>query len=493
MTTIATRPDPPETDAPGIGATIDASIDLVGNLIGNVERLVTGVRRDGVRIARDSQALYRATAGRAGAMKDVVRAGPRMFRIVKEGMAIIGRYKLHQSRARHLSEERAAAALEKLHRSSARKLYRMCVELRGGVLKVGQFISARMDLLPHAYIEELSGLQDRVPAVAYEDILGVLESELGQPIDELFADFDPEPIAAASLAQVHRAVLPDGVPVAVKVQVPGIGEVIETDIAALRILAAAAADLVPQTDMTTICAELARAIRHELDFRTEAESLTEFWLAFEEDDDVVVPEVIEVYSSERVLTMELIEGERMIEFLDGAEPAEQATLFGTLIRVYCEQVLRDGRFQADPHPGNFLVAPGPRLCLLDFGCVGRLSSDQIAAYKQIAMAVLAQDSKQVAELLGRAGFATLDGSSDSLVQFADLMLEQFREGAADWQHIDPREQLERAMELARDNPVVEVPAEFVLLGRVFGTLGGLVLHYKPDIDLFKIIAPHLMG
>lgn len=478
-------------DIPSFGATVDASIDLVGNLIGNVERLVDAVRRDGERVARDSQALYRAAAGRASSVRDAVKAGPRMARIVGDGMRIIGRHKLHEARAQHLSDERARAAVDRLHQSSARRLYRMCVELRGGVLKIGQFLSARMDVLPQAYIDELSALQDRVPAVSFDDIAALLEAELGQPIGELFAEIDPEPIAAASLAQVHRAVLPDGTEVAVKVLVPGIDDVIETDVAALRVLAAAAADLLPGMDLATIVDELVRSLRHEVDLVTEAGELGHFAAAFDGDDDIVVPAAIDVYSSERVLTMELCRGERLVDFLEAAEPAERDRLFEILIRTYCQQILQDGRFQADPHPGNFLVLPGPRLCLLDFGCVGTLSAEQLEAYKHIAIAILAQDSGRVAELLGQAGFATRDGTPDSLLAFADMMLEQFREGATDWTSIDPREQLARAMKLARDNPVVSVPPEFVLLGRVFGTLGGLVLRYKPDIDLFGLIAPSL--
>jgi ubiquinone biosynthesis protein len=482
---------------PGIGRALERSLDLVGNALGNVDRLIATVVSDGRQIAEESQALFRTAAGRAGLVRDTVRATPRMIRIVSEGMKIIAAYRIHRARSRHISEDRAAARLEALHRSSARRLYRLCVELRGGVLKLGQFLSCRMDLLPHAYIEELSALQDQVPPVPTEEIVARLEDELGQPLDELFAAFDDEPIAAASLAQVHRAVLPDGRAVAVKVQVPGIEEIIESDIAALSVLAGAAGDLVPQTDLPTITTELARSIREELDFTSEADNLVTFRAAFEGDDDVVVPEPIEIYTTERVVTMELLEGRKLTDYLDdaaerGAEGvAETGRVFEILIRAFCQQVLEDGRFHADPHPGNFMVLPGPRLAILDFGSVAVLSPETRAAYARIAGAVLARDTERMAALLADLGFETRNGGSDTLIEIAEMMLELFRDGAVDIESIDPREQLERALEIARDNPVVTVPVEFVLLGRVFGALGGLVMHYKPKIELFRIIAPHL--
>jgi len=151
-------------------------------------------------------------------------------------------------------------------------------------------------------------------------------------------------------------------------------------------------------------------------------------------------------------------------------------------------------FHADPHPGNFLVVPdadGPRLVLLDFGCVARLEPGRQRAYADVATAVLARDPHRVAAALGLMGFETHTGDHDSLVTFAEMMLEQFRDGAADLSTVDPRAQLERAMAVARANPVVTVPQDFVMLGRVFGSLGGLLMHYRPTINLFAIIAPHL--
>ena len=487
------EPPSAEPPAPSLGAALEASFELVGNLLGNAEHLVRSVQKDAAQITQDSQELYRLATSRAESMRDAAKAAPRMVRIVREGIAIVARYRVHHSRAQHLDPERRQETLEALHRDCAKRLYTMCIELRGGVLKLGQFLSARMDLLPPAYVEELAKLQDRVPAVQFDEIASVIEAELGRPISEIFREIDPKPIAAASLAQVQRATLLDGRQVAVKVQVPGVDELVQADIAAMRIVAGVAGDLVRHTDLETILGTLGRAIRRELDFRNEAVELHKFAQNFSANDKIVVPQVIETHSTRRLLTMELVQGRRLVEYLDGADPADRDTLLGNLIGSFCEQVLKHGRFQADPHPGNFLVLEGPRLCLLDFGCVGTLTPDQRVAYQQIAFAILARDASRVATLLAQAGFVTRNGDAGTLLELAELMLQEFREGATDWTQIDPQEQLQRVMEITRSNPVVQLPREFVLLGRVFGTLGGLVLHYQPRIELFSLIAPYLIA
>jgi ubiquinone biosynthesis protein len=488
-----------DAPTPGLADAARAAVDLIGNVLGNIDRLVDDVRRDSSGIARDSQALYGAAAARASVVRDTVFATPRMARVVSDGMRIIAAYRLHRARHRRAPADLTARRLDELHRRSARRIFELCVAMRGGVLKLGQFLSCRGDLLPPQFIAELSALQDRVPPVPVAGIIERIETELARPVAEVFAELDPAPIAAASLAQVHRAVLPGGRPVAVKVQVPGIEEVIESDLAALRVLAAAAGDLVPQTDLGTFAVELSRSVCRELDFVAEAESLRLFRAAFADDDQVIVPEVIDGCSSARVLTMELVEGERLTDWLDGCAArgavgaAERDRLFELVVRSFCRQILGDGLFQGDPHPGNFLVvagATGPRLALLDLGCVGRLEPARQRAYADVVAAVLSRDPARIAAVLQRMGFGTRSGDPSALVTFAEMMLEQLRQGAS-LSSVDPRAQLERAMAVARENPVVTVPEDFVLLARVFGALGGLLLHYRPAIDLFTIVAPYL--
>lgn len=468
--------------------TVRASVRLYDQVRGNVDRLVTDVVRDSRTVARDAQALYRSAADTSGAVRDMVRGAPRFARIVTEGARLIAAYRLHRELAPALEPEVAAARLERLHAKSAARLYELCVELRGGVLKLGQFLSCRMDLLPAAYAEALGQLQDRVPSVDIATIRARIEAELGAPVDELYAAFDDQPIAAASLAQVHAARLADGSEVAVKVLVPGIEDVVETDIAALRALATLAGDLIPG-DTGTVCRELARSLRDELDYRAEAENAAAIAACFAGDDRIQVPAVVAERSSGRVLTLERVHGSRLIHYLD-AHPGDRDRILALMVESFCAQVLSHGVLHADPHPGNFLVAGDGRLTLLDFGALQRYTPEQRRGYAQLAAAVLCNDAARSAALLTELGFATRDGNPESLLVIADLILESFRESAS-LADVDPSAQLQRALDIARAHPIARVPEHFVMLGRIFGALGGLIMKYRPNIPLARILAPHL--
>jgi len=479
--------------------TVDNALTLVAHVLGHVDKLVGDVSRDSVAVAHESEAMYRTVAGAAIDVREAIRTAPRFLRIVSEAVKMIAAYKVQRARAGVVGEAASAEAMQRVHQRSAQRLYEMCIELRGGVLKIGQFVSTRVDLLPEPYIEQLSKLQDQVPAVPTEQIIARIEGELERPIEELFASFDDEPLAAASLAQVHGAALPDGTRVAVKVQVPGIEDVIEADLAALRVVAALLRDVIPGTDMDTVAKELTRSVREELDFRTEADHAEGFRHRFADVDEVVVPSVYRELTSRRVLTLELVNGARLIDYLDGCErrgeqgAQDRDDLLATMIESFCAQVLDHGVFHADPHPGNFLVLPGPRLGVLDFGSVQQWQPETQRAYAELATAILANDSARVGELMQGVGFATSDGAADGLAKFAEAFLETFREsaGSFDMQNVDPRAELERAMRLTQQYPIARVPRDFVMLGRVFASLSGIVIRYKPRINLFAIIAPHL--
>ncbi len=333
-----------------------------------------------------------------------------------------------------------------------------------------------------------------------------MEQELGAPLDQLFERFDPEPLAAASLAQVHVAV-PRGETrsVAVKVQVPQIEQTVEIDLAALKVMAGVVQDaIVPHLDLRTVAAELERSVVKELDYQREARVAAQLAQDFAGNDRVIVPGVVEALSSARVLTMDLVEGQRLVPYLEAQVEAGPATdrtgldqLFETLIRTTCAQVLEHGLFQADPHPGNYLVVEGagegdaPVLALLDFGAFTPFSDELRRDYAALAAAILARDHDQVTTRLRELGFRTRDGSEETLLRFSEMLMDTFRpDPTVSLDDLDPREAFEEALALARANPV-QVPGHFVLLGRVFAALGGLLLRYRPQINLFVLLAPYL--
>jgi ubiquinone biosynthesis protein len=483
-----------------IAAVAGASFELAAHVVERVERLVVGVVLDSREVAEQSEVLVRIAAEQASALGGVLRATPRFARVTGEVLRIVALYRVQQTRDALLSPERAAREREALHRHAAERLYELCVELRGGVLKVGQFVSTRMDLLPLPYVEALSRLQDRVPAVPYEEVAARLTEELGAPPDEVFATFERAPIAAASLAQVHGATLADGTRVAVKIQVPGIEDVIDADLLALSVLSSMLRDLLPQLDVPTIADELARAVREELDYQREAANAAAVAASFADDPRVVVPRVHAAFSTRRVLVMDRVDGVPLLAFLDdcerrGADGAQARDhVLATLIDTTCAQVLRDGLFQGDPHPGNFLVADVAKLALLDFGAVQKLTHEQREAYAQLAGAVLLGNAPRAAELLDALGFRTASGDPEPLVEVANVVLAFFRDRAgSSLADADPERTAAEFLAAIEANPVVRIPGHFVLLGRVFASLGGLLLRYRPQIDLYGVILPHLFG
>ena len=530
------------SDALGRAAgVVSASSQLVANVLGNVDRLVGGVLADAGAIAGATRPQASAddppmpTASRGFAAREVFsgkspdqdkpeldvarlleaggralrmaraaglarRSAPRFLRVVREGLWMHLQYRLHAIKTAGMTPEAARTAREALDLRAAERAYTLCVELRGGVLKLGQFLSSRVDLLPAAWVTSLSRLQDRVPAIPWESVRARIEEELGAPVETLFSSVDAEPIAAASLAQVHAATLEDGTRVVVKVQVPGVEQSVHADLEAFALLSRVLESTLPQMDLPTIVTELARAVRLELDYCVEADSAEELG-RLEGGGDVVVPRVVRERSARRVLTMERLEGSRLGDGLaamvERGDLSARDRVLGILLETFVAQVLRHGVFHADPHPGNFLVLEGPsgpRLGLLDFGCVARLEPARRRAYAGIVAAVVSRDHERTRALLEALGFVARDPEGEGVRAYAELLLEAFRgQGTFADGAIDPEAQLRRALELARDNPVVRVPHDFVLLGRVLATLGGLFLHHKPALSPLAIVLPHLAG
>ena len=481
----------------------DATADLVvaltelGKRVAkHVDGLTQDLVRDAGRVARSSQAFGRAardqwddvaersktawarTRGAAG-------GAPRAARVVTAGLGVV-------AHARVLRMRGLAAGRERLtdddHRALAARVRELCVDLRGGVLKLGQIVSSRPDLVGAAWAGELSSLQDRVPPVETAAIVARIEEELGKTVLDAFATFDGEPVAAASLAQVHRATLPDGTVVAVKVQIPGIDEVIASDIAALRILAGVLGDVLPM-DLRTIADELERALVTELDYRAEALAGTAF-AAEAAGTGLYAPRVIEACSTARVLTTEFVDGARLTDALDAAAPAERARIVTALCDGLARQVFRTGHIHADPHPGNFLVAPDGRIAVLDFGCTLRLLPEEKRGYARLLAALAMRDETSALAELAALGFG---GEPSALATIAHAITQAMKPGELaseiDWER-QGRELVATMMRVARDAGIT-IPPSFVLLGRVLGTMAGLVATYKPPIQLHAVIAPHL--
>ena len=293
-------------------------------------------------------------------------------------------------------------------RLTAAERMRLALEELGPTfVKLGQILSTRPDVIPHAFIREFEKLQDNVPSFSFEEVLVQITGELGGPVEQFFAEIDPIPLAAASIAQVHRARLRTGEAVVIKVRRPGIVAVVESDISALMALAGLAERHVSGSELydpVGVVREFARTIRREMDFSREGHTIEKFRDNFTRTPWMYFPRVYWEQSSRGILTMEYIAG---IKVSDRGKLTDQG-LDGKLIArrgadAFLEMVLNHGFFHGDLHPGNVLILPGNVICLLDFGIVGRLDEGLKTFLTDILSAIVNRDMDEVVSLLLFAG------------------------------------------------------------------------------------------
>jgi ubiquinone biosynthesis protein len=444
------------------------------------------------------------------AITSELRSWPqRVTRLTSTGL-VLGRvaagYRLHTTKAAFLSTSRAERARSKLHKESARRLYQLSVRHGGAFLKLGQMLSARPDLLPEVYVRELSKLQDAAPAVSFRPIAYAVEREHGRPLRELFASFDERPVAAASIGQVHRATLHDGRQVAVKVQRPGVAELVALDMELLEVFVRALAEGLPPLDYDTIIRETRAMVSAELDYAREARLTAQLSSYFRNHTHIHVPAVIAELSTPRMLVTEFMPGEKISNVLDrlaerraqeatprGEAQAQLTQLLSRVLEAYARQVLEVGVFQADPHPGNLLADDAGNLTVLDFGCAKQLDDAQRSDLIALLRAVVMRDLDGMAAAMDGMGFRTRSGTRAGLRDLAGAALAQMalvRGEGGDF--CSQMEMISRVAEFGRQlsgDPIEKLPEAFVMLGRVFGTLSGLFVHYRPDVAATAGVLP----
>lgn len=380
---------------------------------------------------------------------------------------------------------------EQLPAQRARHIREMLEELGPTFVKFGQLLSTRPDIVPPDVIEELVKLQDQVAGFPYDIVRRVVEEDLGLTLERLFVGFDTVPIGAASIGQVHRAVLPGGHHVIVKVQRPTAAHQIDRDIDLLYQIAELMRDHLGSrlfVDPMKVVEEFAQSIRRELDYTLEGRNIERFADHFRESAEVIIPRVYWRYSTRRVLTLEYIEGETLNELeVEALSLAERRTLADTLARCWFKQIFEDGFFHGDPHPANILYVGPRRIGLLDFGIVGLLTADDLEQGTRLFLAVLDQDIATVKRRLRRLG-VEWEAARDAQVGRAleEAFSRYYGISLAD---LDPAAFLREILDLIYSLHL-EFPTRFLILDKALLTLEGVVSAVYPEFNVFDSARPY---
>jgi ubiquinone biosynthesis protein len=365
-------------------------------------------------------------------------------------------------------------------------------ELGATFIKLGQVLSTRPDLVPPEYVAQLAKLQDAAPPVPFEQISEIVYAELGQPPETLFAAFDPQPMASASIGQVHAAQLKTGHAVVVKVQRPGVAEQVARD---LEILAGMAAWAEARTDfgrdynVAALVEEFAFSLRNELDYRREGQNADRFRRNLAGDSGAHIPRVYWEFSTERVLTLERVSGLKIADMqaLDTAG-IDRHALAQNAVRLMLREVFEFGFFHADPHPGNFFVHPDGAIALIDFGMVGRLDDRLQTALLRVGLAVARQDAGRLADVFYELGVAGGRVRREVLQRDLDHFLSRY--AGRSIKELAAGQTVSEIMAVALRHRL-QLPSELVMLLRVVSMSEGLGAQLDPDFRLFDFASPYL--
>jgi ubiquinone biosynthesis protein len=388
---------------------------------------------------------------------------------------------------------RRPAALEAELSSTARgqHLREMLDELGPTFVKFGQLLSTRPDIVPPDIITELRALQDDVKPFPFSEVQRVIAEELELPLEKLFLEFDEQPMAAASIGQVHRAVLPNGRRVAVKVQRPEAPRKIEADLALLYQASRLAKERVRALDFIDareLVDEFARSIRHELDYRQEGRNAQAFHHNFAGHPHVRIPRVYWSYSRQRVLTLEMLDGTQLADLeLDGHTLEERNRLATLLTETWMTMIFRHGFFHGDPHPANILVMGPEQIGLVDFGQSGKLSDDDISKMTALFIDAASENVDVLAKRLGDLG-VRYERAREAELQ-AELRGIYYKYYGARLAEIDAMQVIREAFALIYSQNL-RLPTRFVVLDKAIATLASVTTELHPDFNVFEVAKPY---
>jgi ubiquinone biosynthesis protein len=372
-----------------------------------------------------------------------------------------------------------------------RHLREMLDELGPTFVKFGQLLSTRPDVVPPDIVAELRSLQDDVTPFAFGQVRAVVEEELGLTLEQAFVTFGETPIAAASIGQVHRATLPNGDDVVVKVQRPNAPRQVESDLALLYQAARLIRERVRALDfidVNDLVDEFARFIRQELDYKLEARHAETFRRNFDGSETVVVPKVYWDYSGARMLTLEYLAGVQLADLeLDDTSLEERRELAYRVTQTWMEMIFRHGFFHGDPHPANVLVLEDARIGLVDFGLVGKLTDDDMARLTRLFIDAATENVDALPRRLAELGVRyPKEREEEFATELRDLFYRYYGASLAD---VDPILVIREAFGLIYSMNL-RLPTRFVLLDKAIATLGSVGVELYPNFNVFEVARPY---
>ncbi len=423
-------------------------------------------------------------------------------------LSIIGSYLWLRVGLRLTLAENHALLKSRCHRANAQRVHRLVARLQGIYIKVGQFISIMTNFLPREYVEELAGLQDQVPPRPYAEIERRLIESLGKPPAEVFLSLDHEPVAAASIGQVHRATLPTGEAVAVKVQYPDIETIVRADLETLRGIMRLIGWVFFHPILDTIYDEVQKMVLAELDFRREAQSLEQIAEKFAGSTQIGFPTVHHALSSARVLVTSWCDGFKATDRARvDAAGIDRGELARRIVHAYCQQIFQHGRYHADPHPGNLIVQPTGggeyKLVFIDFGAVCELGPAMRHGIAEVVQAAVTRDTERLSTAMKQMGFIKRGGDEAVFDKVIDYLHQRFQEEvpldsfSLASIKIDLQQKKRALADLRSMNLSVRdlgehfyIPKEWILLERTLLLLTGLCTDLQPSLNPFEVIRPY---
>ncbi len=374
----------------------------------------------------------------------------------------------------------------------AKWLVQNLIKLGPTFIKIGQALSTRPDLIPVEYVEEFSELQDRVPPFLSEEAISIIEKELGQPLDEIFVEFERAPIAAASLGQVHRAVLQTGEAVVVKVQRRGLDQLFKLDFEVLKGLIKFGNRFIPgfkKYDLALIYQEFFALLFVEIDYIHEGKNADRFQDNFKQDSRIIVPQVYWQYTTKKVLTLEYLPGIKINDrqaLIQHHIPLKPVIELG--ICTYLKQLLEDGFFQSDPHPGNMAVNQDGSIIFYDFGTMTEVKGLAKEQMVQTFFAVLQKDTDQVLEMLIYMGLIERVADMTAVKRLISFLLDRFRDKPVD---VNAFQEISTEIYVMFEQQPFRLPPQMTFIVKALTTLDGIARNLDPQYNLLAASQPFM--